>query len=90
MSWFFLSLKVGRKQLSFKSLRDWEHEFMCFACDKTCASKSIFVALVLRLLILIFAVVQMFGMSKAVGNGAGTTNSSVPVENVMSRPATTE
>jgi hypothetical protein len=33
---------------------------------------------------------QMFGMSKAVGTGAGTTNTSAPVENSMSRPATSD
>jgi hypothetical protein len=33
---------------------------------------------------------KMFGMSKAVASGAGTTNSSAPVENLMSRPATSE
>jgi len=33
---------------------------------------------------------KMFGMSKAVSNGTGTTSATVPVENVMSRPATTE
>lgn len=33
---------------------------------------------------------KMFGMSKAVSNGTGTTTATVPVENVMSRPATTE
>ncbi|CAK9204584.1 unnamed protein product [Sphagnum troendelagicum] len=33
---------------------------------------------------------KMFGMSKAVASGAGTTNSSAPVENLMSRPATSD
>jgi len=33
---------------------------------------------------------KMFGMSKAVSNGTGNTSATVPVENVMSRPATTE
>ncbi|KAH8965049.1 hypothetical protein BDL97_04G097900 [Sphagnum fallax] len=33
---------------------------------------------------------KMFGMSKAVGTGAGTTNTSAPVENSMSTPATSD